>query len=1016
MIRSPFHLLFAILLLAAPVVAQLPPILDGQPILFVTRKQYAADHHNTHTMFPSAPNETNSGSYTGGSSALKIFDPATGSATTILNAGADGVIRDPCVHFDGERIVFAWRKSRPEAYHIWEIRRDGSGLRQLTSLPGVDDIDPIYLPDDGIVFSSGREPKYVMCNKHLSHNLYRMNGDGSNILQISKSTLYEGHPSLMPDGRIMYDRWEYVDRNFGDAQGLWVADPEGTGHAIHYGNNTSSPGGVIDGHAVPGTPYTICTFTSCHDRPWGAIALIDNRLARDGRNAVIRMWPPGLESWVYNSGSIGSIPSDFDKFIQVSPKHEDPFPLVDPATGLGGRYFLCARDTGGGHMAIFLLDAQTGAATLVHDEGAGVVGCFDPMPLVASPRPNDVKVHRRYDETPGRFYVMDVYAGTHMAGINRGDVKWLRVVESPEKRYYSSATWPAQGIEAPGVNWDSFETKRVLGTVPVETDGSAHFLAPPNTFLYFQLLDENKMMLQSMRSGTVIQPGESQGCIGCHENRGTAPHYPGSQMPLAFRRAPDTLGGWLGAPPKEFNYLAEVQPVFDAKCMECHDYGGEPPLLAGDKGVFFNASYSDLYRRSFSGSQWGYTGVVGAGPAAIQQPKAWGSHKSRLIATIRGGHQGVTLSPEELERLTTWIDLNGVYYPGYASNFPANEAGRSPLTGTQLNSINSLTGRNVRNVKGLGEQISFDRPASSPCLAGVTGSNYTQALAIIQQGKSTIETITRADMPNFTMKTAMDLWRENKYQYRLQREKMNRAAIAAGGKVFDSQGLLGIAQLPPEGVDGISARIRGDVFFDGGVPVDVTLAWGSSDGGGNLAGWQFSQLVGTLGSGRFDHLLGGLTPGQPLFFRLFAQSAEGTVSTHLTTGFDTRSLIDLDGDGMADWWEEFHFGGTAVAAAHHDRDGDGMTNLEEYLAGTNPNDPQSRLRIVAFAMQPDDSILLRWQSEDKVDYDLWVSPDLRDWTRMAGRHPGTPPVNEIEIDPAGQPSGFFRIGGQHRER
>jgi hypothetical protein len=967
-------------------------------------------------MFPSAPNETNSGSYTGGSSALKVFDPATGSATTILNAGADGVIRDPCVHFDGERIVFAWRKSRPEAYHIWEIRRDGSGLRQLTSLPGVDDIDPIYLPDDGIVFSSGREPKYVMCNKHLSHNLYRMNGDGSNILQVSKSTLYEGHPSLMPDGRIMYDRWEYVDRNFGDAQGLWVMDPEGTGHAIHYGNNTSSPGGVIDGHAVPGTPYTICTFTSCHDRPWGAIALIDNRLARDGRDAVLRMWPSGLESWVYNSGSFGTIPADYDKFIGVSPKHEDPFPVVDPATGLGGRWFLCSRDTGGGHMAIFLLDAQTGGATMVYDEGVGVVGCFDPMPLVPAPRPNAVNVSRRYDDTPGRFYVMDVYAGTHMAGINRGDVKWLRVIESPEKRYYSNATWQAQGIEAPGVNWDSFETKRVLGTVPVEADGSAHFLAPPNTFLYFQLLDDNKMMLQSMRSGTVIQPGESQGCVGCHENRAATPHYPGSQMPLAFRREPDALEGWLGAPPKEFNYLTEVQPVLDAKCVSCHDYGGEPPLLAGDKGIYFNASYSDLYRRSFSGSQWGYTGVVGAGPAAIQQPKAWGSHKSRLIATIRSGHHDVSLSAAELERLTTWIDLNGVYYPSYASNFPNNEAGRSPLTGSQLNSLNSLTGRNVRNVKGLGEQVSFDRPASSPCLAGVTGSNYTQALAIIQQGRTTIETTTRADMPNFTMQTAMDLWREDKYQYRLQRERMNRAAIAAGGKVFDSQGLLGIAQLPPEGVDGITARIRGDMFFDGGVPVEVTLAWGTSDGGDNLSGWQFQQSLGTFGTGRFDYMLGGLTPGRPLFYRLFAQSTEATVSSYLTTGFDTRSLIDLDGDGMADWWESLHFGGTGMAAPHDDLDGDSLTNLEEYFAGTDPTDPRSRLSIVSFTTQPGDGIRLRWQSADKVDYEIWSSPNLSDWTRMPGLHPGTPPFNEIEIDPAGNPSYFFRIGGQHRER
>ena len=408
--------------------------------------------------------------------------------------------------------------------------------------------------------------------------------------------------------------------------------------------------------------------------------------------------------------------------------------------------------------------------------------------------------------------------------------------------------------------------------------------------------------------------------------------------------------------------------------------------------------------------------MVGAGPAAIQQPRAWGSHKSKLIATIRAGHHDVSLSAAELERLTTWIDLNGVYYPSYASNFPNNEAGRSPLTGSQINSINSLTGRNVRNVKGLGEQVSFDRPASSPCLAGVTGSNRTQALAIIEQGKTTIETTTRADMPNFTMQTAMDLWRENKYQYRLQRERMSRAAIAAGGKVFDSQGLLGIAQLPPEGVDGISARIHGEVFFDGGVPVDVTLAWGAGDGGNDLSGWQFNQRVGTLGTGRFDYLLDGLTPGQPLFYRLFAQSAEGTVSTYLTTGFDTRSLIDLDGNGMADGWEALHFGGTGIAAPHGDWDHDGMTNLEEYFAGTDPADPQSRLSIISLVPQPDSSLRLRWQSADKVDYEIWRSPNLTDWTRMPGLHPATPPCNEIEIDPAGHPSYFFRIGGQHRER
>lgn len=1016
--RSPVPcLLTAAVLLAPDAPAQAPAILHDQPVVFVTRKQYAADHHNTHTMFPAEQYETNNGSYTGGSSALKVLDPPTGATRTVLDAGPDGVIRDPDVHFDGQRIVFAWRQSAAGFYHIWEIRADGTGLRQITSLDGVDDIDPVYLPNDGIVFSSGREPKYVMCNKHLSHNLYRMNGDGSNIIQIAKSTLYEGHPSLMPDGRIMYDRWEYVDRNFGDAQGLWVTDPEGTGHAIHYGNNTSSPGGVIDGHAVPGTPLTICTFSSCHDRPWGAIALLDHRLARDGRDAVLRTWPAGLESWVYDSGSIGSVPASYDQFASASPKHEDPFPVVDPATGIGGRWFLCSRDTGGGHMALYLLDAETGGATLVHDEGGGSVGCFDPMPLAPRPLPNDVTVHRRYDRTPGRFYVMDVYAGTHMQGINRGDVKWLRVIESPEKRYYSSATWDAQGIEAPGVNWDSFETKRILGTVPVEADGSAHFLAPPDTFLYFQLLDADKMMLQSMRSGTIIQPGENQGCIGCHEDRATAPHYPGSQMPLAFRRDPDTLDGWLGEPPKMFNYLAEVQPVFDARCMDCHDYGGDPPLLAGDKGVYFNASYADLYRASFAGSQWGYTGVVGAGPAAVQQPKAWGSHKSRLVATVRGGHHGVALSATELERLVTWVDLNGVYYPSYASNFPANAGGRSPLTNSQLNSINSLTGRNVYNVKGAGEQVSFDRPELSPCLEGVTGSAYTQALALIQQGAATLQSVTREDMPEFVMRSSIDLWREAKYQLRLQREQMNRAAVAGSGMVHDWQGLLAVAQYAPLGIDGVSAEIRGNLLYSGNdEPAEVIIAWGTTDGGDDLAAWEHNEAAGTLGTGAFNHLLAGLLPGQLLHYRIFAQSSQGTVSSHLSSSFDTRSLIDLDGDGMADAWETACFGGPHASAALDDWDHDGFTNLDEYVAGTDPANPQSCLRVISLAPGDPGFFRLRWQSAAMVDYEIWQSTDLTGWVKLPGVHHATPPVNVADVDPAGETAGFLRIEARHTER
>ena len=998
--------------------AELPAAVTRQPILFVVRNQYHADHHNTHTMFPSAPNEFSNGYYEGGNSALKVFDPASGTVRTLLNAGAAGVVRDPDVHFSGTRLVFAWRKSLADCYHIYEINADGTGLRQLTALPDVDDFDPVYLPDDRIVFVSGREPKYVMCNIHLSHNLYRMDADGANITQIGKSTLFEGHPSLTSDGRLLYDRWEYVDRNFGDAQGLWTADPEGTGHALYFGNNTSSPGGMLEGREIPGTPQAVCTFVACHDRPWGAIAVIDRRLARDGAAAVVRTWPAGLASWVQVNNTVDW--GAFDRFSATSPKYEDPFPLADPETGVGGRYFLCARSTGSGeHMALYLLDAADGGATLLHDEGSGDVGCFDPMPLAARARPGVVTVPRKYDDTPGRFYVTDVYKGTHMAGVARGSVKSLRVVESPEKRYYSNQGWSGQGAEVPGVNWDSFETKRILGTVPVEADGSAHFLVPPRTFVFFQLLDADGRMVQSMRSGTILQAGESQGCTGCHEDRAHAPHFTGSLMPQAFQREADTLQGWQGQAPKMFNYLAEVQPVFDAQCLGCHDYGGlgaAKVVLAGDKGVCFNASYAELWRK-------GYTGAIGAGPAAIQQARTWGSHASLLVKTILGSHTNrVALTAAEFDRIVTWVDLNAVYYPSYASNYPDNAGGRSPLTFAQLSQLAGYTGKNVsdaNSVKNVGELISFDRPEKSPCLSGVTGANYANALALIRAGQAALAAKPREDMTPCTLQSAIDIWRESKYQNRLNRERMNLAASAAGGKAYDSQGLLAVANQFPEGIDGISARVRGSVLFTASnETARVSIAWGTVDAGETLALWQHRQDAGVRGPGAFTNVLAGLVPGQPVYFRIFATNSQGLVSSHTSLLFETRSLIDLDGDGMADNWEATHFGGTnaVLGGPNDDWDGDGLSNLDEYRSGTSPTEPASGLKITMFQQTGSRRYRLEWTSATNCAYALYHSTNLVSWLAVTNGIPAAPPANALEVPVGVADRLFFRVGATHLER
>jgi len=711
--------------------------------------------------------EINTDSFIGGG-AMKLIDFANSGKVTTLLELTKGIIRDPEVYFDGGKIIFSLRHNKQDDYHIYEINADGTKLKQLTFAPAVTDIDPLYMPDETIVFTSTRQPKFCMCARHIMGNLFKMEPDGANIHQIGKNTLHEGHGSLTPDGRIIYDRWEYVDRNFGDAQGLWTVNPDGTNHAIFWGNNIKSPGAVIDPRPIPGTQQILCIFSSCHDRPWGSLTILDRRLGLDHREAVIRIWP---EHAIERFG-IGN----WDSFKRILPKYEDPYPLSN-------KYFLCSRMTGDDEqMGIYLVDTF-GNEILLHTESPG---CYDPMPLAPRHRPPAVPSRRDYDSAAGLFYIVDVYEGTHMEGVQRGQVKFLRVIESPEKRFWNMRDWNGQGMQCPGMNWHSFENKRILGTVPVEEDGSAYFEVPAEKFIYFQLLDADGMMIQSMRSATMVQPGETTGCTGCHDNRRTAPPALTAKTPTAIQRPPDKLTGWYG-PPRKFNYITEVQPVFDKHCVRCHDFGkkaGRKLNLAGDRNPFFNASYMELWKKK-------YLSAIGGGPAQIQQAYSWGSHKSKLVRKIRHGHKKVKLSDEEFDRIVTWIDTNATYYPHYSTAYPENVAGRCPLSDQQLDRLRQLTGVNIPGPSGhwrkLGPQISFDRPHISPCLSKFddkSDPNYIEALAIIQAGKDKLALRPRADMPGFQA-CPLDQQRQTTYTIRRRAESKSRAAIKDKTKVYD---------------------------------------------------------------------------------------------------------------------------------------------------------------------------------------------------------------------------------------
>ncbi|WP_162027751.1 MULTISPECIES: hypothetical protein [unclassified Lentimonas] len=742
------------------------PDLQKYPLVFVERKQYPKDHHNTGTIFQTGEiNHRSVNAVLGcqiGSVRLSDGEQQTLFAT-------EGVLRDIEVSFDAKRILFSMRTGADTDYKIYEM--DSSCQpKQLTFQSAVSDIDPFYMSGGKIGFSSTRDPKFCACNRHIMANLYTMNQDGTNIAQIGKSIEFEGHGVQLADGTILYNRWEYVDRNFGGGQGLWLSNPDGTNHRLYYGQST--PHAILNARPIPGTDQVICVFSSCHDRPWGALAILDRNKGLEGREPIVQMWPASAIDLVKDESSQYGGSGGFDVFRKVNPKYEDPY-------AIDSNFFLVSRSDSGASSQIYLVDTFGNEISVYASQGE--LGAFDPFLMRPHPEPRNLPRRVDYSKDRGYFYVTNVYEGTHMEGVEPGDVKYLRVIENPPKLTWTPQSWGGQGAQAPAMNWHDFDNKKILGTVPVEADGSAFFEVPADLFVYFQVLDENKRMLQSMRSGVIAQPGEMNGCIGCHEDRYDAPQTDPSYTSMAFKRAPSPMDGWLGEI-RDFNYLRDVQPVFDMYCIECHDYGkeaGESLNLSRDLTLVFNTSYMELHKK-------GMLNTVGGGPNDVLEAKSWGSTQSRLIKVLEEGHYDVEISPSAYERVVTWIDLNAPYYPTYASAYRNSPAGRVPLSNKELARLLELAGLKVRLRHGMPVLVSFDRPELSPILSQLDrgSSAYQEALEIIRGGADRLKKTPRGDLPGFVpaeedrqrIETSAEFWAE---------ELKRRAAIQSGEKIDD---------------------------------------------------------------------------------------------------------------------------------------------------------------------------------------------------------------------------------------
>ena len=598
-----------------------------------------------------------------------------------------GAVLQPDLAPDGKRVLFAFadhqdprgvKDSQLRGYFIYEYSFESGKVRQITGtardpLEGrdgrqtvlIEDTDPCYLPDGGIAFISTRSQQYGRCHGSRyvpAYTLYRSDVDGGNIRALSYNESNEWAPSVLPDGSLIYCRWDYVDRHDVQFQSLWTIRPDGTQTAHYYGNNSAAPCLISEAQAIPNSHKTVSTCGAHHGQTFGTLVVVDPRKGQEG-GAPLTWITPELrfpESGVPAGITPTAMPPAEDA---QGGRAGSPWPLSEDL-------FLCAYQQGPDRdalHAIYLVDTLGGRELICADD---TISCCDPIPLRprAQPPALPTTLVEHSAEKTGVFSVEDVYQSS--TPFPRGTVKALRVNQIISKPTRSSPTRSLVANEL---------VKQVLGTVPVNADGSVAFEAPADQPLQFQLLDEHGMAVMTMRSLVYLQPGEKAACVGCHEPRNSAPPPAANPRLKIQQLAPPAGPRYAGG----FSYMRSVQPVLDRHCISCH--GSENAAGGLDLTGEFSKTDPDHPRKKqhteFSSSYLallGKPGLVALAQRNVQtafsKPKDYFAAAGRLAPLLLAGHPGkdgkprVQLDRDSFQRIVDWLDLNAQFYGDYSHN------------------------------------------------------------------------------------------------------------------------------------------------------------------------------------------------------------------------------------------------------------------------------------------------------------------------------------------------------------
>ncbi|MFW6169909.1 MAG: discoidin domain-containing protein [Planctomycetota bacterium] len=577
---------------------------------------------------------------------------------------AGGAFLSPEVSFDGETILFAYTQAKAYAkyqgktayewtpeycHHLFKCNADGSGLVRLTD-GSWDDFDPCFLPNGRVAFVSLRRGGYLRCGRHCPvYTMFSMEPDGSDIVCLSFHETHEWHPSVDNNGMLVYSRWDYVDRDTNVAHHLWLSYPDGRDSRAYHGNypadrnRNGRPWMEQSIRAIPGSNQYVAVTGAHHGHAFGSLVLIDHQREDDGACGQITRLTPDVPF------------SEAEKPYQQCKAFGTPWPLSETD-------YLCVYDANLKNRGIYWIDANGNRELIYRDPE---IHCLSPMPLEPRSRPpvipdQTTQTARAKQEAGGgerqaTVAVMNVY-DSDFEWPEGTDIEWLRIIQLLPKST-APPNKPRIGVA------DQTNARAVLGTVPVEDDGSVYFEAPVGKPIYFQALDKQGLAVQSMRSATYVHPGEQLKCQGCHENKHQPPPLT-SRLPRALNRRPSKIEpAPEGANP--FNYARLVQPVLDRHCTECHRK--EKTLaLDGEPDGKFTTSYNNLagkYGFYFNVGNGSIRDGVHGGARTI--PGQFGAKAAPLMKYLQEDHYGVNLPPEDLERITLWLDCNSEFLGAY---------------------------------------------------------------------------------------------------------------------------------------------------------------------------------------------------------------------------------------------------------------------------------------------------------------------------------------------------------------